>query len=63
MQRDFMQLEAKLGTLHTEKNYLTSLFTFVCGVEGDKATSPSFATENKAIGASSSSLEAVIATS
>ena len=54
--------KAKLGTLHTEKNYLTSLFTFVYGVEGDEATSPSFAAENEAIDASSSSLEALIAT-
>ena len=54
--------KAKLGTLHTEKNYLTSLFTFVRGVEGDEATSPSFAAENEAIDASSSSLEALIAT-
>ena len=54
--------KAKLGTLHTEKNYLTSLFTFVRGVEGDKATSPSFAAENEAIDASSLSLEALIAT-
>ena len=55
--------KAKLGTLHMEKNYLLALFTFVCGVEGDEATSPSFLAENQAIDASSSSLEAVIATS
>ena len=54
--------KAKLGTLHTEKNYLTLRFTFVHGVEGDEATSPSFAAENKAIDASSSLLEALIAT-
>ena len=53
---------AKLGTLHTEKNYLNALFTFVRGVEGDKATSPSFGAENAAIDASSLLLEAVIAT-
>ena len=53
---------AKLGTLHTKQNYLLALFTFIRGVEGDKATSPSFAAENEAIDASSSSLEALIAT-
>ena len=53
---------AKLDTLHTEKNYLLALFTFVRGVEGDEAPSPSFAAENEAIDASSSSLEALIAT-
>ena len=55
--------KAKLGTLHTEKKYSLALFTFVPGVEGDEATSPSFANENEAIDASSSSLEAVSATS
>ena len=54
--------KAKLGTLHTEKNYLIAFFTFVRGVEGDEATSPSFAAENKAIDASSSSLEALVTT-
>ena len=63
MQRDFMQLESEVGHFaHGKKNYLTSLFTFVHGVEGDEATSPSFAAENEAIDASSSSLEALIAT-
>ena len=54
--------KAKLGTLHTEKNYLTSLFIFVRGVEGDEATSPPFAAAKEAIDASSSSLEVLIAT-
>ena len=54
--------KAKLGTLHTEKDYLLALFIFVRGAEGDEATSPSFAAENEAIDASSSSLEALIAT-
>ena len=54
--------KAKLGTLHTEKNYLLALFISVRGVEGDEATSLSFAAENEAIDASSSSLEALIAT-
>ena len=53
---------AKLGTLHIENNYLLAFSTFVCGVEGDEATSPSFAAKNKAIDASRSSLEALIAT-
>ena len=52
-----------MGTLHTEKNYLLALFTFVSGVEGDEAMSPSFAAENQPIDASSLSLEVVIATS
>ena len=54
--------KAKLGTLHMEKNYLLALFTFVRGVEGDDMMSPSFSAENKAIDASSSLLEALIAT-
>ena len=63
MKRDLMQLEGKVGHFAHEKNYLLALFTFVRGVEDDEATSPSFATENEATDASSSSLEAVIATS
>ena len=55
--------KAKLGTLHTKKNYLLALLTFVRGVEDDEAMLPYFAAENQAIDASSSSLEAVIATS
>ena len=47
---------------HGKKTYLLAIFTFVHGVEGDEATSPSFASENAAIDASSSSLEALIAT-
>ena len=56
--------KAKLGTLHTEKKktYVIALFTFVHGVEGDEATSPSFVAEKEAIDASSSSLEALIST-
>ena len=54
--------KAKLGTLHTEKSNLLAAFTFVRGAEGDRATSPSFAAENAAIGASNLSLEALIAT-
>ena len=55
--------KTKFGILHTKKNCLLALFTFVHGVEDDEATSHSFAAENEAIDASSSSLEAVIATS
>ena len=47
-----------MGTLLTEKNYLLALFTFVRGVEGDKATSPSFASRHGSIDASRLSLEA-----
>ena len=51
--------QAKLGTLHLEKNYLVAILSFVHGVEGDEATLPSFVTENGPIDASSSSLEAL----
>ena len=50
--------KAKLGTLHTEKNYLLALFTFVRGAKGDRATSPSSASRNGSIHASRLSLEA-----
>ena len=57
-----MQLEGEVGHLHTEKKYLLAIVSFVRGTEGHEATSPSFAAENAAIDASSSSLEALIAT-
>ena len=60
--RYFLQLEDEVGHFHTEKNYLLALSSFVRGVEGDEATSPSFTAGNEAIDASSSSLEALIAT-
>ena len=50
--------KAKFGTLHKGKNYLLVLFTFVHGIEGDKATSPSFASRHGSIDASRLSLEA-----
>ena len=50
--------KAKLGTLHTEKNYLLALFTFVHSAEGERATFPSFASRNGSIHASRLSLEA-----
>ena len=53
---------AKLGTLHTETNYLLANFLFVRGAESDGETSPSCATVNESIDASSSSLEASIPT-
>ena len=49
---------AKLGTLHMGKNYLLALFTFVHGAEGDRATSPSFASRNGSIDAAKAPLEA-----
>ena len=49
--------QGKLNTLHAEKNYLLALSTFVSGMEGDKATSPSFASRNGSIDASRLSLE------
>ena len=39
--------KAKLGTLHTGKNYLLALFTFVCGADGERETSPSFANRKR----------------
>ena len=60
--RYFLQLEDEVGHLHTGKNYLLAFSSFVRGVEGDEATSPSFTAGNEAIDASSSSLEALIAT-
>ena len=50
--------KTKFGTLHTEKNYLLALFTFVHGAEGDRATLPSCASRNGSIDASKLSLEA-----
>ena len=49
--------KAKLGTLHREKNYMLALFTFVCGTEDDRATSPSSPSRNGSIDASRLSLE------
>ena len=51
-----------MGTLHTETNYLLAIVLFVRGAESDRATSPSCATVNGSIDASSSSLEASIPT-
>ena len=62
MKRDIMQLAGKAGHFTNKKNYLLVILSFVHGVEGDEATSPSFATENEAIDTSSMSLEAFIAT-
>ena len=62
MQRYFMQLAGEAGHFTQRKNYLLAIVSFVRGAEGDEATSPSFAAENAAIDASSSSLEALIAT-
>ena len=44
--------KGKLGTLHTEKNYLFAPFTFVRAAEGNRATLPSFASRNGSIDAS-----------
>ena len=40
-----------------KKTYLLALFTFVCGAEGDRGKSPSFASRNGSIGASRFSLQ------
>ena len=52
--------KTKLGILQTEKNYLLAFLTFVCGTEGERATSPSSASGNGSIYASRSSPEAQI---
>ena len=62
MERDFVQLEGEVGHFAHGKNYLLALSIFVRDVEGDEATSPSFTAGNGSIYASSSSLEALIAT-
>ena len=54
--------EAKLGTLHTEINYLLANLSFVTGAEGDRESLTSGASTNGSIGASISSLEALITT-
>ena len=63
MARDFLQLPGKAGYFpHGKKTYLLAILSFVHGVAGDEATSSSFSAENEATDASSSSLEAFIAT-
>ena len=62
IERYFMLLEGEGGHFTHGKNYLLPIISFVHGAEGDEATSPSFVGENAAIGASSSSLEALSAT-
>ena len=49
--------KAKLGTLHTEKNYLFAFLTFVHGGQSDRVASPSFARRNGSIDASKLSLK------
>ena len=58
MQRYFMLLEGEFGHFAHGKNYLLVTFSFVHGPEGDRATSPSYASRNMLIGASKSSPEA-----
>ena len=59
MERDFMQLEGKVGHFtHRKKLICLCLFTFVRGAEGDRAMSPSSASRNGPIDASRLSLEA-----
>ena len=53
---------AKLGTSQAETNYLLAILLFVCGAKSDGATLPSCAIVNESIDASSSLLEASIAT-
>ena len=62
MDRHFMELAGKAVDFTHGKNYLLAILSFVYGVEGNEATLLSFATENKAIDASNSSLEVLIAT-
>ena len=59
MERYFMLLEGEVACFAREKKtYLLALFAFVCGSEGDRATSPSSASRNGPIDASKASLEA-----
>ena len=51
----------KLCNVHTKKNYLLAILSFVRGVEGDRTTSPSFENTNGSIDAFNSSLEARMA--
>ena len=53
--------DAKLCNVHTKKNYLLAILSFVRSAEGDRTTSPSFENTNGPIDASSSSLEAQMA--
>ena len=62
MERDFILLEGEARHFAHGKNYLLAILSFVCGAEGDEATSPSFVSENAAIDATRSSLEALGAT-
>ena len=52
----------KLGTLHTEINYLLAILSFAPSAKGDGATLPSCASRNGSIDASISLLEALIIT-
>ena len=60
MERDVMLLEGEVVQLAHGKFYLLAIISFVCGVEGNNVTLPSFVAENAAIDASSSLLEALI---
>ena len=54
----FMELEGEVGHFTSGKKRLLAIFFFVCGAEGDRATSPSFASRNGLIDAFRLSLEA-----
>ena len=41
MERDFILLEGEVRHFAHRKNYLLAILSFVHGVEGDEATSPS----------------------
>ena len=62
MERDFMLLEGEVGQFAHGKNYLLAIFYFVRGTEGNEVASPSFVSENVAIHATSSLMEALHAT-
>ena len=60
MERYFLQPEDEVGHFTQGKNACLHVLTFVHGAEGDKATSPSFASRHKSIDASRLSLKAQI---
>ena len=62
MECDFVLLEGEARHFAHGKNYLLVILSFVHGTKGDEAMSPSFVSENTAIDATRSSLEALGAT-
>ena len=59
MEREFILLEGEARHFAHGKNYLLAILSFFHDTEGDEATSPSFVSENTAIDATRSWLEAL----